>query len=267
MKKIIYDIGANNGDDIPYYLMKSEMVIAVEANPHLCDLIKARFREEIERGDLVVENYVLNSQETAEKVLFYLHKENHVLSQFPKPSKELINEFSKIELQAITPMGLFEKYGSPYYVKIDIEHFDGEILRCLFENKIYPEYISAESHDIEIFAILVALGKYNAFKIVSGESISEKYKGKSIFSLDGKISKYSFPHHSAGPFGEDIDGEWLSSESMLKKLALDGFGWKDLHATKNATGTSSYSLKEEFCKIRTKKRKDRFERFFRIAYK
>ena len=43
MKKIIYDFGANNGDDIPYYLMKADEVIAVEANPKLCDVIKNRF--------------------------------------------------------------------------------------------------------------------------------------------------------------------------------------------------------------------------------
>jgi predicted O-methyltransferase YrrM len=36
-KKIIYDFGSNNGDDIPYYLLKSDLVIAVEANPALCD--------------------------------------------------------------------------------------------------------------------------------------------------------------------------------------------------------------------------------------
>ena len=33
--KIIYDIGANNGDDIGYYLKKADQVIAVEANPDL----------------------------------------------------------------------------------------------------------------------------------------------------------------------------------------------------------------------------------------
>ena len=34
-KKVIYDIGSNNGDDIPYYLMKCDKVVAVEANPLL----------------------------------------------------------------------------------------------------------------------------------------------------------------------------------------------------------------------------------------
>ena len=55
MKKIIYDIGSNNGDDIPYYLLKSDLVVAIEANPQLCNLINQRFKSEIDEGKLVVE--------------------------------------------------------------------------------------------------------------------------------------------------------------------------------------------------------------------
>lgn len=46
-KKIIYDVGANNGDDIEYYLKKSDLVIALEANPKLCEIIQDRFKSEI----------------------------------------------------------------------------------------------------------------------------------------------------------------------------------------------------------------------------
>jgi hypothetical protein len=41
-KTVIYDFGANNGDDIPYYLKKAELVVAVEANPSLCQKIEER---------------------------------------------------------------------------------------------------------------------------------------------------------------------------------------------------------------------------------
>ncbi len=81
-KKIIYDFGSNNGDDIPYYLMKSEFVVAVEANPLLCSGIKARFGDAINNGSLVVENCVLDVAKSSDQVTFYIHKENHVLSQF-----------------------------------------------------------------------------------------------------------------------------------------------------------------------------------------
>ena len=54
MKKIIYDVGSNNGDDIPYYLLKSDLVIAIEANPKLCNLINERFNKEISQVNITV---------------------------------------------------------------------------------------------------------------------------------------------------------------------------------------------------------------------
>jgi hypothetical protein len=46
--------------------------------------------------------------------------------------------------------------------------------------------------------------------------------------------RYSFPYHSAGPFGEDIDGEWMSASYMIRLLAIVGLGWKDIHASRSA---------------------------------
>ena len=40
MKKIIYDLGAGDGSNIPYYLLKADTVVAVEANSRLCQIIK-----------------------------------------------------------------------------------------------------------------------------------------------------------------------------------------------------------------------------------
>ena len=44
--KIIYDFGACVGDNIPYYLLKSDLVIAIEANPSLVERIKQKFEKE-----------------------------------------------------------------------------------------------------------------------------------------------------------------------------------------------------------------------------
>ena len=45
MKKIIYDFGANNGDNIQYYLLKSDLLVAIEANPELCDFIRKKINQ------------------------------------------------------------------------------------------------------------------------------------------------------------------------------------------------------------------------------
>ena len=43
MKKIIYDLGASRGENLPYYLLKSELVVAVDANTENCKFINRKF--------------------------------------------------------------------------------------------------------------------------------------------------------------------------------------------------------------------------------
>ena len=91
MKKIIYDLGASTGDNIPYYLLKSDLVVAIEANENSCNIIKKKFSSQINEGRLIVENCIV-SDSSEEKDIFYIHKNNHLLGQFPKPSLDMINK-------------------------------------------------------------------------------------------------------------------------------------------------------------------------------
>ena len=77
MKKIIYDFGANKGDDIPYYLKRADFVVAVEADPGLCEIMRNRFQQQIKSGRVIVENHVITVDALTE-VPFYKHKKNHV---------------------------------------------------------------------------------------------------------------------------------------------------------------------------------------------
>lgn len=225
-KIIIYDIGSNNGDDIPYYLKKADVVVAVEANPALCQQIQERFLSEISQGKLIIENCVLTANRESESVPFYLHKEDHVLSQFPYPRNP--EQFERVLLPSKSVSELFE-HGFPHYVKIDIEGYDQVILRSIFDSGIKPNYISAESHCLEVFLTLTTLGNYNSFKIVEGVHVFDQYRDHSIKTMGGE-EVYSFPYHSAGPFGEDVMGNWMDSKSLFHRLQLEGLGWKDIHA-------------------------------------
>jgi len=217
-------------------LKKADTVVSVEANPVLCAEIKKRFELEIVAGRLFIENCVLTPDESGSEVPFYIHKYNHVLSQFPKPEdtggrkEDDIRNYEQIMLRSQSPLRVIKKYGEPYYIKIDIERFDEPILRALFQDDVRPPYISAESHNVEVFCMLVSMGKYNAFKLVDGRTISERYRNRLIKTSNG-LEPYSFPHHSAGPFGEDIDGEWMTANNFLPLLAFERLGWKDIHAT------------------------------------
>jgi FkbM family methyltransferase len=230
-ERIIFDFGANNGDDIPYYLLKAERVVAVEANPVLADQIRVRFAEAIASGRLAVESCALTVEATAPAVAFYVHRTNHVLSQFPEPAAAIREQFERITVPAVNVVELIRRYGAPYYVKIDIEHYDQAILRSLFVNKIFPPYISAESHSIDVFALLVGLGDYQAFKLVDGRSVPKRYRNAAIQTLAGE-ARYDFPEHAAGPFGGDIAGPWMTRNNFFRVLAFAGLGWKDVHASR-----------------------------------
>ena len=238
MKRIIYDFGANTGNDIPYYLKKADVVVAVEANPMLCKSIESRFNHELSAGQLYVENCVLTDGIETE-VDFYVNKRAHGGSQFPRPKDRDIDDFSKMRLPSSSPKGLIEKYGEPFYIKIDVENYDHAILRTLFANNIYPQFISAEAHSVDVFALLVASGRYNAFKLVKGARVSQQYNKMPFTSKDGVREVYSFPDDAAGPFGEDIHGEWMTANNFFILLALEGLGWVDIHASHLSEGKIS----------------------------
>jgi len=230
--KTIYDFGANNGDDIPYYLLKADQVIAVEANPELCDTMRSRFASEINEGRLIVENCVVTDGDTAGDVRFFIHKSNHVLSQFVEPLESQKGQFREIRLSSKPVQRLILQHGVPHFVKIDIECYDAPILRALFLHNIFPPYVSAESHTIEAFAILVATGLYKAFKLVDGISVPSVYRDRIIVDQLGNSHRHSFPGHSAGPFGQDVDGEWMNADQFSRLLTFEGLGWKDIHASR-----------------------------------
>ena len=251
--KVIFDIGSNNGDNIPYYLLKCDKVIAIEANPELCTEIADRFQYEIECGRLIIRNGVIVTSEiNSNQVPFYIHKFNHVLSQFPKPDDTLIQNFNQYFLPTINIKELVKEYGIPFYVKIDIENYDHILLRDFLRNDIKPEFISAESHSIDTFAGLVSLG-YNSFKLVIGETVNAQYRNHNVITKSGFI-KYSFPYHSAGPFGEDINGNWMSKTELLYFIVTEGLGWYDIHARKiDKINVIEESINKKIKKLSNKK--------------
>lgn len=227
---VIYDIGSNNGDDIPYYLLKSQKVVAVEANPILAKQICERFQQHVVSGRLVVENCVVTPRPTQGSVHFYLNRQSHLQSQFEKPSQDNAARFDEVLLPARDILAIIEEHGDPYYLKSDIEGCDADLLKALFSAGIRPPFVSAESHTIEGFCAMVAIGGYRAFKLVDGATVPLLYKNASIQGRHG-AAPYSFPPHSAGPFGDDIHGPWFPANSFSRLLGLECTGWKDVHAT------------------------------------
>lgn len=229
-RKIIYDFGANNGDNIPYYLKKADLVVAVEANPLLCQQIERRFSFEIRQDRLRIENCVLVHKGEAAHVPFYIHKRHHVLSQLPQPDKSTIASFEKVLLPSQPVMQIVRRYGPPYYVKIDMEGCEETILEELLRNGITPPFLSTGTQSMKTFALLTGTRYYTGFQLLDGASIARKYKDHPISQGEFHIL-YSFPHHSAGPFGEDLAGEWMNADDLSELLRSSKLDWMDIHAT------------------------------------
>lgn len=239
MKKIIYDLGANNGDNIPYYLLKSDLVIAVEANSNLCNIIKKKFKEEIEKKKLFVENCIISTEKLSTKKNFYLHKKNHLLGQYPRPKKDRLNFFTKTSVPSKNILSIIKKYGHPYYIKIDLEEYDYEILKFLLTNDIKPDYLSVETNIIDTFCALVSFGGYKSFKIVKGHNVQDLYKNIEIETTKGK-KNFSFPQYSAGPFGDDIKGSWITKKNFFYYLSQNTLEWIDVHCSKKHISDENY---------------------------
>jgi FkbM family methyltransferase len=228
--KVIYDFGANNGDDIPYYLLKAERVVAVEANPVLVDVIRRRFAAQIRDGQLSVEHCALTVESGAAQLPFFVHKRHHFKSQLPAPRAEELAHFEQIVVPAQNVIDIVRRHGAPHYIKIDLEHYDQHVLRALFAAGLRPPYLSAETHTIEVLSLLVAVGGYRAFKMVNGPTVSTRFRDHPIVTPDG-VRPYAFPEHSAGPFGEDIPGPWMTADNFFRVLSFAGLGWRDIHVS------------------------------------
>ena len=229
--RIIYDVGANIGDNLPYYLLKADKVVAIEANPVLADHMRARFRKEMEAGRVIVEAVVVTSEDEQDHVPFYVNRDISTLSQRGEPSTEEARWFDRLDLPCRRLVDIIAEHGDPHYVKVDVEGCDHQLLDDLFNEGIFPPYLSAESQVIEVFATLVANGRYPSFKIVDGARVEHVYENHRIETAHGPLV-YSFPPHSAGPFGNDVSGQWQTPATFLHTLARHGLGWKDIHVSR-----------------------------------
>lgn len=150
-----------------------------------------------------------------------------------KPIK--LDNFEKIEIESLNVIELLAKYtsdliGFKYFLKVDLENYDKYIVKDIFEKGFYPNYLSVKSHTVEVMSLLISSEKYSFFNIVEGSQIEKNYK-KSKINVEGNLIDFSFPEHSAGPFGDDISGDWFDSGDLFRVLGYKGMGWRDIHAT------------------------------------
>jgi len=254
--RLIYDVGMNNGDDTAYYLWKGYSVIAIEADPLLVFEAEKRFEREINDGRLNILNIGISSK--AGDLDFWICETNSAWNSF---HQSIASRDGSPHHKIIVPCHNFswvlEKYGVPFYLKIDIEGNDLLCIDALVDVKEGPKYLSIEGGSIYVDMIdkLVALG-YNEFKCISQRNFlpiqmpyasvtkhyalidwllsSNDWKARTARTCIGnagqkwmqsKISSFAFKDGwqfnfgSSGPFGEDTQGNWLNADSVKSSMA------------------------------------------------
>ena len=232
-KKVIIDFGANKGQNIKYYLLKADIVVRVEANPKLVKEIQKNFSNHIRNKKLFIENVVVvgEKEDKKESIDFYIHKKMDVLSTLINPNNN--QDFFQAKIKSKPILEILEKYLTKnsifYFAKFDLEGYDAIAINAMLKADFYPMNISTEVHALESLEAICNSKKYIGFKLQEGNMVS-RYLNLPIKTKKG-IKLMKFISHSAGPMGEDIPSDWLTEKSIRNKLRVEGFGWKDVHAT------------------------------------
>ena len=161
---LIFDIGLHHGDDTAYYLYKGYRVVAIEANPVLARACEKRFESEIKAGRLEILNVGIGPAHG--EFTFWIHRTHDYWSSFIRNPKWDDSDCSPVSIRCIPFSDLLVRYGSPYYLKVDIEGADPLVLDALQSNDL-PKYVSFEAGKFTVVSLcqLANLG-YDAFKCV-----------------------------------------------------------------------------------------------------
>jgi FkbM family methyltransferase len=177
---LIFDIGYNEGEftEVCFGKYPNASVIAVEANPNLCSVLKREFS--VNYNFLLLNNLVSNV--VGEDIDFYISHESTGVStastefmnnsRFTKGSKNVtpnsVNWAPPVKVESITIDSMIERYGMPDLIKIDVEGYEYTVLSGLTQkaNDICFEWHEEEKDSLyKILNHLQSIG-YTQFGVI-----------------------------------------------------------------------------------------------------
>jgi len=141
--KLIFDVGMNVGQDTAFYLLQGDRVLAIEADPTLADAGRKHFQREIENGNLEILNVGIFEEEGFAD--FWISEGRPNFNSFHKDiaARDGYPHYA-VRVPTLRFATVLERYGTPYYLKIDIEGNDQMCIDAL-NSRSLPMYISVES--------------------------------------------------------------------------------------------------------------------------
>jgi len=266
---LIVDVGLHRGQDTAYFLARGARVVAIDADPRMIEHARGTFADALSANRLSLINAAVGT--TSGTIQFHISENGEWSSLSTDIATRKQLRMNTIDVKAVRLPEVFEAHGTPEYCKIDVEGADLLCLESLEGGGTLPRFISVESEcagdtrltDEEALRTLQALQKlgYRRFKLVDQATLS--VLGRSTFYTPSlwqrAIRKFSPPADSrdvleqrlkwrfevgaSGPFGEDLDGDWLPYQAAVETLkthrgdyfsqpTASPFGfWCDWHAT------------------------------------
>jgi FkbM family methyltransferase len=238
---LVYDVGLHDGADTAFYLSRGYRVVAVDARPDAIEAAARTFDEPIRGGRLTLVHRAVTATGAPAAVTFYVSAR----TEWSSLARSIANRdrvgASELSVPTTTLRQLIERFGTPYYLKIDIEGMDEVALEDLASTRARPTYISveAESADdtgttdeeaLRKLDLLASLG-YSRFKLVDQDSLRvlsptdielgprrglasrlrrqlprRRSARVHVVRLGGR--REVFPFGATGPFGPDLAGTW-----------------------------------------------------------
>ena len=238
-KDLIFDIGAHTGEDTEFYLEKGFKVIAVEANPEMCIKLEQRFSRYLREQKLFIIQKAIVQTNNSEVSIYVNDSSDGWSSIYEEIASKGVHQVRKIKVDTVTLHDLCAKFGTPYFMKVDIELADILVANSLRALNEKPKFCSFEMHSPEIIHVLNEAG-YSKFQIrnqfLNGLLVEPKStkEGKNFWP------QYMDGYHS-GPFGLDLpEKDWVTFQEIIrlyeaylevKRYSQLGDSWFDVHAT------------------------------------
>lgn len=248
--KTIFDFGMYDASDTLYYLEAGFRVVAVEANPSLLERARSALAPYIASEQLHLIGGAISNDHT--DVELTVCGEDSGSSSIYAVRVNGRNPVGTYTVPGITTLDLIEQFGTPYYLKIDLEGADRLAVLSL-SARTKPEYLSFEANeDTEELVEHAATIGFTKFKLIhqcsfreisNQNNLADRAARKLVRLLGfaepqyvrrgGRLFKVA---HSSGPAPWCSDGAWCSRDAILArwrraKSAPMGNAWYDLQAS------------------------------------
>ncbi len=244
-QKLIFDVGLNVGQDTDFYLSQGYKVLGIEADPILAEAVREKFDREIQEGHLEVLNVGIAERDGFAD--FWICEDKPEFNSFHRQIAARDSYSCHcIQIPVVRFSTIIERYGVPYYLKIDIE---GNDMLCLdgLTSSTAPKYLSVESEcpldersatveaGLRTLQKLYSLG-YRQFKLIDQYTFCSLTLPPTAGYRVDAFARRIFN----GRFLEDMRGFGLISKHLIMKTKLESkFRWKFPHGSSGVWGEAT----------------------------